>query len=74
MKQILSFVLFPPLGLYYMYKEFQGAAWFMWFMLFVFCPVGLYLLAGRPEYSTKAKVYIGMASALWFCVVLPACV
>lgn len=46
-------------------KKFYQKGWFMWLMLIIFFPIGLYLLWKNPDYSKKAKIIITTVLAVF---------
>lgn len=49
-------------------KKFYQKIWFMWLMLFLFFPVGIFLLYKYSDYSKKTKAIIACLSVL-LCIV-----
>lgn len=49
--------------------KFYQQSWFIWIMLFLFFPVGLFLLWQYADYTTKSKGIITaliLASVIWW--------
>lgn len=46
-------------------KKFYQKGWFMWLMLIVFFPIGLFLLWKNPDYSRKTKTIISVILAVF---------
>lgn len=49
-------------------KKFYQKQWFMWLMLFIFAPIGLFLLWKYSDYSNKKKLIITAIFAFIFII------